>query len=134
MFWGESNHYPVMSFSDRENSVFCMFHSLEAQKYFGQIKKRELQPRDFLVLFAMMSVCDTKTGKIKFAVQSLAEEIGMNKTTFSNSIKRLKVNLIIAFILEENGEKYYIINPYLVSVGGKGKWAFTLKKFAKVFE
>ena len=113
---------------------FCMFHTLEAQRYFGQIKKRDLQPRDFLVLFAMISLCNTKTGKVRFIAQDLAEELGINKTTLSNSIKRLKTNLIVASILEDDGEKYYMINPYLVSVGKKQKWGYMVNKFAKAFE
>jgi len=111
-----------------------MFHTLEAQRYFGQIKKRDLQPRDFLVLFAMISLCNTKTGKVRFIAQDLAEELGINKTTLSNSIKRLKTNLIVASILEDDGEKYYMINPYLVSVGRKQKWGHMVNKFAKAFE
>ena len=112
---------------------FAMFHMLEARNYFSYIKERKLQPRDFTVLFALMSLCDAKTGKIRFTAKVLSEEIGFNPTAFSASLKRLKTNFVIASICESSGDKYYLINPYLFSVGRKQKWGHLVKTFTDAF-
>lgn len=80
-----------------------------------------------------MSLVNSKTGKIKFIAKNVASEIGVNPTTFIASMKRLKDNLIVSSFTEDDGEKYYMINPYLVSVGRKNKFMYYVKKFNSTF-
>jgi hypothetical protein len=116
------------------HSGFCMFHPLEARKYFAQIKRRELMPRDFAVLFAVLSLCDTKTGRVRFIIQELGEELGMHPTVVSSSIRRLKKHLLIANCVDPDGDRYYLINPYLLSVGRRQRWGLLLKRFELALE
>lgn len=114
---------------DNKHSNFALFHLIESKKLTELLRDRKLQQRDFAVLFAMMSQCDTRTGEIRFMVKTLAADINMNATSFSNSLKRLKTNLIIASVVKRTGDKYYLINPYLFSVGSRQKWGFSLQRF-----
>ena len=120
--------------SDGEKHLcFGMIHFLDAIRYIPYLKERKLQPRDFAVLFALMTRCDSKTGKIKFTVNGLASEIGFNPTSLSASLKRLKSALMIANVQERDGERFYLINPYLFSVGRRQKWGHLVKLFNEAF-
>ena len=116
---------------DNKHSDFALFHLIESKKLVKLVKNRELQPRDFAVLFAIMTQCDVKTGEIRFMVKTLSEQINMNPTSFSNSLKRLKANFLVATIVKHSGDKYYLINPYLFSVGRRQKWGHLLKTFTE---
>ena len=112
-------------------SCFAMFHIHEADSFVSKICERKIELRDTAVLFAMMATCNHKTGKVKFVAKALAKRLNITETNLSASIKRLKKEFLIALILEPNGEKYYIINPYLFSVGRKQKWGHLLSLFTK---
>lgn len=114
---------------DDKHSDFAFFHLIEAKKLNELLRDRKLQPKDFAVLFAIMTQCNVKTGEIRFTVKSLSEQIGMNPTSFSNSLKRLKQNLLVATVVKNSGDKYYLINPYLFSVGRKQKWGHLVSLF-----
>ncbi len=117
--------------SPDKNLCFAMFHVNEADNLVHKIGERRIELRDTAVLFAMMAACDYKTGKVKFVAKALAKRLNITETNLSASIKRLKKEFLIALILEPNGEKYYIINPYLFSVGRKQKWGYLLSLFTK---
>lgn len=121
----------MQNFDDNKHSDFAFFHLIESRNLIKLLKDRKLQPRDFAVLFAIMSQCNTKTGEIRFMVKTLAQQINMNPTSFSNSLKRLKENFLIATVLSYSGDKFYLINPYLFSVGRKQKWGHLLKLFTE---
>lgn len=121
----------MQNFDDNKHSDFAFFHLIESKNLIKLLKDRKLQPRDFAVLFAIMSQCNTKTGEIRFMVKTLAQQIDMNPTSFSNSLKRLKENFLIATVLSHSGDKFYLINPYLFSVGRKQKWGHLLKLFTE---
>lgn len=118
--------------SEQERHLcFGMIHFLDAARYIPHLKERKLQPRDFAVLFALMTRCDSKTGKIKFTVNGLADEIAFNPTSLCASLKRLKQALLIANVQERDGERFYLINPYMFSVGRKQKWGHLVKLFTE---
>lgn len=116
---------------DNKHSDFAFFHLIESRKLVELLKNRTLQPRDFAVLFAMMTQCDVKTGEVRFMIKTLSEQIDMNPASFSNSLKRLKENLLVATVVKHSGDKYYLINPYLFSVGRRQKWGLLLKAFTE---
>lgn len=85
------------------------------------------------MLFAMMSLCDPRTARIKFMVKNLADDLGVNPTSISASLSRLKKIMLVAQFVERNGDKYYMINPYVFSVGRKQRWGLLLQKFLSAF-
>lgn len=127
---GENENGSQISEQER-HLCFGMIHFLDAARYIPHLKERKLQPRDFAVLFALMTRCDSKTGKIKFTVNGLADEIAFNPTSLCASLKRLKQALLIANVQERDGERFYLINPYMFSVGRKQKWGHLVKLFTE---
>lgn len=114
-----------------EHMCFGMLHFHEARNCIQLLKERKIEYRDLAVLFALMSLCDEKNCILRFSVKDLAAEMNMNKTSLSHSLKRLKANLLIASGIKGCGDKYYLINPYLFSVGRKQKWGHLVKLFTE---
>jgi DNA-binding transcriptional ArsR family regulator len=117
-----------------EGLGFGIFHVRQGAKTFKLLREKCINQRDISVLFIMMSICDSRTGKIKFMVKALADELGITASSLSSSLSRLKKAKLIAPFQEENGGKYYLIDPGIFSVGSKKKQGFYLKKFDSVFE
>lgn len=115
-------------------SYFGFIHLHELKKHEELLKDRKLNYRDITVLLLMMGRCNAKTGKVKFIVKKFAEDISMNATSLSACIANLKKAMLIATFIEEDGEKYYMINPYIFSVGKKQRWGFCVQKFFSAFE
>lgn len=130
---GSGYHSSVMSEVETKHSCFAMFYPLDATRYLCYLENKTLQPRDFAVLFAMMSFCDTKTARIKFSVSYLAGKIGTSPPNVSTSISRLKKALLVARLKDSRGLDFYMINPYLFSVGSRQRWGFHLKEFMSAF-
>jgi DNA-binding MarR family transcriptional regulator len=121
-------------FSDAQHLSFAFLHLSECKKFEHYIKDKVLNYRDVTVLASIMIRCDLKTARVKFMVKKLAEDIGMNATSVSASIAKLKKLMLVAMFIEEDGEKYYMINPYIFSAGKKQKWGFCVQKFFSAFE
>lgn len=121
---------PIQERQDK-HLCFAMFHIIEADNLVGKIGDRSIELRDVAVLFAMMSCCDYKTGKVRFALKTLAKRLNIREANLSASIKRLKKEFLVASVVEYNGDKYYIINPHLFSVGRKQKWGHLLSLFTE---
>lgn len=113
---------------------FGLFHVTECEKLIQLVKDKTLNQRDVSVLFAIMSKINTKTGKAKFLVKNLAAEFGVNMTSISASISRLKKAALIATFTEYSGEKYYLVNPYIFSVGTRQRWGLFVQKFNSAFQ
>jgi len=115
------------------HSHFAMLHMHEMDSFIHKIGERKIEMRDAAVLFAMMSCCDYKTGKVKFIAKTLAQRLNITESSLSASIKRLKKEFLVALILEANSDRYYVINPYLFSVGRRQKWGHLLSLFTSAF-
>lgn len=119
--------------SEDKHLAFGLFHVNEARLWLHKIKDRSLNLRDMTLLFAMMSLANTKTGMIRFTIKELALDLGVNPTSLSASLSRLKKQCMVATLKGDHGDRYYMINPYLFSVGSKKNWGFMLKRFKSAF-
>ena len=108
---------------------FGMIHFHEARRCVDLLQDRKIEYRDLAVLFVMISMCDENNCELRFSVKDLAAKIKMNQTSLSNSLKRLKSNLLIASTVKNCGDKFYLVNPYLFSVGRKQKWGHLVSLF-----
>lgn len=113
---------------------FALFHVTDCEKVIQLVKDRTLLQRDVAVLFAIMSKIDTRTARARFLVKNLAIEFNVQSSSISASLSRLKKAMLIATFMEYNGDKYYMVNPHLFSVGTKQRWGLYLKKFVSAFE
>lgn len=119
--------------SNDKHVAFGLFHINESRSWLHKIKDRRLNLRDIATLFAMMSLVNTKTGMIRFTIKDLASDLGVNPTSLSASLSRLKKECIVATVRGEHGDRYYMINPYLFSVGTRKSWGFMLQRFKSAF-
>jgi len=113
---------------------FGMIYPAKGLELFPLIRSKQINQRDVSVLFAMMCLCDARTGRIRFMVKNLAEEFGIVANSLSSSLSRLKKVKLIAPFQESNGGRYFLVNPRLFSVGGYNKRKYLIHKFDSAFE
>jgi hypothetical protein len=109
---------------------FLMCHVLEMQKYIPYMRDRTLQRRDIALLFTLASHVNTKTGRIKISIEHIAEELEVKSSDIRTSLSRLKKVLLIAsYSDKKTGEKFYLLNPLVFSVGGRSKRGHLTRMF-----
>jgi len=138
-FCESSKNRESESFGDGSQSIhfegyeFGLFYFSECKKLMDMVKNKEIRLSDVGLLFAIMSLVDMRTGRIKFIVKNLAEELNYTPNSVSLALSRLKKVYLIALFIERNGDKYYMVNPYLFSVGSRQRWGLSIKKFFSAF-
>jgi hypothetical protein len=138
-FWESSENSESEGFSegfesiDFEGNEFGFFHFSECKKLIDMVKNRQVRLSDVGVLFALMSLVNMRSGRIKFLVKNMAEELNYTPHAVSLALSRLKKVCLVASFTERNGDKYYMINPYLFSVGSRQRWGLSIKKFFSAF-
>lgn len=97
---------------------FVMVHQArDLDDIFQALAQRELQPLDICVLLAMVSRMD-RTGKVRTTARALTEQIGSNYTSCIKAIGRLrKAGALVKVRDRQTGGHYFILNPYVASVG-----------------
>jgi hypothetical protein len=118
--------------TDFNGYSFGFFHFTECKKLIDMVKNNEIKLGDLGILFALMSLVDPRTGKIKFMVKVVAEKFNYSPNAISLALSRLKKAFLLASFIDKGGEKYYMINPYLFSVGSRQRWGISIKKFFDV--
>ena len=98
---------------------FLMLHRADLSQLKPLLQARQLLPRDITVLVMLMSHVNWRSGRARVTATFLAEEIGMQRTHVTSSIGRLRKEMLVARVREPaSGDVYFLLNPYLVSVGG----------------
>jgi hypothetical protein len=116
-----------------EHFGFSKLHGSELEKYFDMISEKTLLPRDFVILYVLMARCNTSTAKIRIDAKKICEKIKIHSSSFCGSMKRLRAALIVASGKDNSG-KYYMINPYLLSVGADHKRESLQEQFNSLLE
>lgn len=114
---------------------FIKCHNLEFYQYIQMAAAKFLERRDFAVLFVLVWRMDSRSGRIKITVNFIAEQLGVKASDVSASITRLKkCRLVCSIYNSSTGEKFFLVNPAVFSVGGKNKRVALLKTFNKALE
>ena len=80
------------------------------------------------MLLLFISFIDWRSGRSKLSVNVASEIIQTNKTQIHASLRRLKTfNIVVPCIDRKTSEKYYMVNPDLVSFGS-AQQNFLMKK------
>ena len=96
------------------------------------IGERKLQPRDAALLLALMSHTDTMTGRIRVTSQRLSEQLGVQDSEVRAGIGRLKKQHQLRLIRNvETGERYYLLNPWVVRSGKDRAVGLVMKEFTE---
>jgi Tfp pilus assembly protein PilX len=101
-----------------ENFVMVFPEGLYEQAVLA-VKNKQLQPRDLAVLVAILGNVNWRSGQAQITPNGLAEQLGVQPSNCRMSVSRLRKNMLISRIVNRrSGESYYLVNPYLASVGG----------------
>jgi hypothetical protein len=90
-------------------------------------KPRLLLPKDCIVLIALFAYLNNRSGRVVVNQAQLAEDLGCTRPMVTTSLGRLrKANLLASGHDRRTGERYYLFNPQVFSVGtpNKRKWLF----------
>lgn len=94
------------------------------------IHQRDLQLRDSSLLLALMSHTDTVTGRIKVMSQVLADDLGVQDADIRAGISRLKKNHLLRLVRNRyTGERYYLLNPWVVRSGKDQAVGLAMREF-----
>lgn len=109
---------------------FLMCHVADVYQYVEMLKDKVLKPRDFAVLFALISYHNARSGLCHVSATHLAEQTGARLADISSCISRLKKALLVAtYVDQKTRQKSYLLNPHVFSSGGKNKRALLWKTF-----
>jgi len=108
-----------MHLTDPEQEDFVMVHKQGQEALIALLAERKLLPRDLAVVWGLLPHLNWRSGRLKVTATFLANQLGMRLPDVTNSLKRLRENLVISKVYDEaSGETYYLFNPYYVSAGG----------------
>lgn len=128
----------IESFVENESdelSGFIKCHNLEIYQYIQMSATKFLERRDFATLLALVWRMDARSGRVKTTVNFIAEQFAVKPSDISASITRLKkCRLVCSIYNSQTGERFFLVNPALFSVGGKNKRAALIKTFNKALE
>jgi DNA-binding transcriptional ArsR family regulator len=119
--------------SDGEDYV--MLHRQGREACAELLKERKLLPRDLAVLWGLTIHLHWRSGRVKVTAKCLAEQLGMRIQDVTNSLKRLRDNLVISKAYDQTtGETYFLFNPWYVSVGGAKRRGHIHRQFTDSLE
>lgn len=98
---------------------FVMFHQTrDLDAVMDAIASRDLELRDISVLVAIVAHMD-RFGRARVTGAAIAERLDIKPAVCIASITRLKrQQLVVRAHDRSSGERYFLINPFVFSVGG----------------
>lgn len=117
-----------------ENFVMVFPEEL-CEKAVLAVKQKTLQPRDLAVLIALLGNVNWRSGRAQITPSGLAQQLGILDGNCRASISRLRKQLLISRMVDRySGESYFLINPYLASVGGPSRRGHLWQQFKDSLE
>jgi Tfp pilus assembly protein PilX len=105
------------------------------EKAVQAVKSKTLQPRDLAVLIALLGNVNWRSGRAQITPNGLAQQLGILDSNCRASISRLRKQLLISRIVDRyTGESFFLINPYLASVGGPQRRGHLWQQFKDSLE
>lgn len=98
---------------------FVMVHQRDLDSTIALIGERRLELRDAAVFLVLLNYVNWRSGRAHVSAKYIAERLNIKLPVCVSAITRLrKENLISRVIDDRTGERYFLINPFLASVGG----------------
>ena len=118
-----------MQFREDPEELFVKAHLEGTKQVVELLRDRRLQPRDAAVLMGLLSHVSWRSGKARVSAGHLAKELGMIDKHVISSITRLRKELVVTKLLEE-GLPYYLLNPWMFSVGAAQQRGYFKRLFS----
>ncbi len=112
-----------------------MVHRQGQEALLSLLKERKLLPRDLAVVWALLPHLNWRSGRVKVTATFLANELAMRLPDVTNSLKRLRTNLVISKVYDElTGESYFLFNPWYISAGSSKRRGLVQQQFKESLE
>ena len=96
-----------------------MVHQRDLESAISLVATRKLELRDMAVFMGLMAHMNWRSGRVPITAKALAERLGIKLPVCVSSLTRLKKEMLVARVVDRNsGDNYYLLNPYVASVGG----------------
>lgn len=119
---------------DRDDKFVKLFFN-ELDIVFAQLRFKNIQPRDCVVLLAHVSLTDHRTGRCRATAERISELLDVQPSNVYISVKRLReAQLMVRSVDKRTGEKIYLINPYLFSGGTPKQRGLQLKTYMEAIQ
>lgn len=107
-----------------------MVHQRDLAGAIELVRQRRLELRDMAVLMALSAHVQWRSGRAKVTVKALASQLGLSLSSCADSVRRLQRESQLARCVDERtGEAYFLINPFVISVGGPQRRGLLWKMF-----
>lgn len=124
-----------VNLADFDQEDFVMVHRQGQEALLSLLKERKLLPRDLAVVWALLPHLNWRSGRVKVTATYLANELAMRLPDVSNSLKRLRTNMVISRVYDElSGETYFLFNPWYISTGGSKRRGHAISQFKESLE
>jgi hypothetical protein len=114
---------------------FVMVHQRDLDSTIALIGERRLELRDAAVFLVLMNYVNWRSGRASVTTKYIAERLQIKLPVAVSAISRLKKeNLVSRVIDPRTGERYFLINPFLASVGGPQRRGHLWQQFEASLE
>lgn len=112
---------------------FAMLELKETQRVKELVGQRVLQLRDVAVIWTLLSHTSSYSGRIKVTAAKVAGELQVTENEVRACFARLKKNHLLRQIKDpDTGERYYRLNPWMVSTNSGGSlFGLACKEFGE---
>jgi hypothetical protein len=114
---------------------FLMVHRRDLDSVIDLVKDRRLELRDMAVFNALMAEMEVASGKVKVSATYLADRLGVKLPVCISSLSRLRKELLVSKVRDKrSGSTYFLLNPYVASVGGPQRRGHLWQQFQDSLE
>lgn len=101
---------------------FVMVHQRDLDSTIALLGERRLELRDAAVFLTLLNYVNWRSGRVHITAKYVAERLKIQLPVCVSAISRLKKEGLVSRVVDpRTGENYYLINPYLASVGGPSR-------------
>lgn len=110
-----------------------MLELKETERVTELVAERKLELRDVAVIWALLGHTSSYSGRIQVTAAGIAHDLQVNDSEIRASLARLKKQDLLRLIKDRNtGERYYRLNPWMVSTNSKNSlFGLACKEFGE---
>lgn len=114
---------------------FVMVHQRDLDTALTLIGERRLELRDAAVFLALINYINWRNGRSHVTAKHIAKRLNIKLPVAVSALSRLKKEMLVSRVIDRHsGEHYYLVNPYLASVGGPQRRGHLWQQFQESLE
>lgn len=114
---------------------FVMVHQRDLEATLELLAARRLELRDMAVFTALMALMNVSSGRVYVSAQHVADRLKISLPVCVSSITRLRRELLVSRVKDpRTGDTYFLLNPYVASVGGPQRRGLLWAQFSASLE